>query len=482
MKKKQDKIKINNLFILNKYLKTIIKVMLFIIKFIIIVKYKNQLILKNNELNNNYFNIQKNLNLSFNNMLKNNIKIGIYIYNLKNGGTQRITSILLNYFYKIKIFDLFVFTQKKKEKNEYIIPNKIKRIVIKDCLMKYLVKEIYKNKINILIYQFPNYIGINILNNLKKVKIIFYQHYCFLYWIYFNYFMFINIYKSLQNSKYIISIIHLENDFIFKKWGINSILMNNFITYDYNNIIPSDLSSKTILMIGRGQDKLKRYELGIMAMEYIRKEIPECQMKIISNLTNIEPFKILVDNIDLEYNVKFVEYTSTPETYFKNVSLHIFPSISESFGLVLSETKNYGIPNILLGLDYVSISDRGTINIYDDSPESISKEAIKILKNNDYKLELGKDSKKSMRKFNNQLLLKNWIKLILCIYNGDEYYQNLRMNDKKISKKYILKIVENQLNLLKRRTNLNIQINEIINFSYLENNILTNKSLNIFYL
>ena len=112
----------------------------------------------------------------------------------------------------------------------------------------------------------------------------------------------------------------------------------------------------------------------------------------------------------------------------------------------------------------------------------ISKEAIKILKNNDYKLELGKDSKKSMRKFNNQLLLKNWIKLILCIYNGDEYYQNLRMNDKKISKKYILKIVENQLNLLKRRTNLNIQINEIINFSYLENNILTNKSLNIFYL
>ena len=348
--------------------------------------------------------------------------------------------------------------------------------------MKYLVKEIYKNKINILIYQFPNYIGINILNNLKKVKIIFYQHYCFLYWIYFNYFMFINIYKSLQNSKYIISIIHLENDFIFKKWGINSILMNNFITYDYNNIIPSDLSSKTILMIGRGQDKLKRYELGIMAMEYIRKEIPECKMKIISNLTNIEPFKILVDNIDLEYNVKFVEYTSTPETYFKNVSLHIFPSISESFGLVLSETKNYGIPNILLGLDYVSISDRGTINIYDDSPESISKEAIKILKNNDYKLELGKDSKKSMRKFNNQLLLKNWIKLILCIYNGDEYYQNLRMNDKKISKKYILKIVENQLNLLKRRTNLNIQINEIINFSYLENNILTNKSLNIFYL
>ena len=448
----------------------IIKFILFLFKIIIIVKYKNQLYIKNNDLNKYYFNIQKDLNLSFNNLLKNNIRIGIYIYNLKNGGTQRITSILLNYFDKVKIFDLFVFTQKKKEDNEYIIPNTIKRIVIKDCLMKYLLKEIYKNKIDILIYQFPNFKGINILNTLKKIKIIFYQHYCFLYWIYFNYFMFKNIYKSLGNSKYIISLIQFENHFIFKKWGINSILMNNFITYDYKNIIPSDLSTKIILMIGRGQDKLKRYELGIEAMEYIREEIQECQMKIISNLNSINPFKILVDNIALQNNIKFVEYTSTPEIYLRKVSLHIFPTISESFGLVLSETKNYGIPTILLGLDYVTIADRGIINIYDDFPESISKEAIKILKNDDYKLELGKDSKNSMKKFNNQLLLEKWIKLILCIYNGDEYYQNLRTNDKKISEKDAIKIIVNQLNLLKLRKGIIININQILNFTYLVKN------------
>ena len=49
--------------------------------------------------------------------------------------------------------------------------------------------------------------------------------------------------------------------------------MNNFITYEYNSSFALDLSTKTILMIGRADDKYKRFELGIQAMEYITKEI-----------------------------------------------------------------------------------------------------------------------------------------------------------------------------------------------------------------
>ena len=79
-------------------------------------------------------------------------------------------------------------------------------------------------------------------------------------------------YKLYQSSKYVISLIPFENDYIFRNWGINSILMDNFMTYDYYSITPSDLSSKTILMIGRGIDKLKRFDLGIKTMKYIIKE------------------------------------------------------------------------------------------------------------------------------------------------------------------------------------------------------------------
>ena len=68
-------------------------------------------------------------------------------------------------------------------------------------------------------------------------------------------------------------------------------------------------------------------------------------------------------------------YTSTPEIYYKNI---------------LSETKIFGIPNILVGLDYISIAKGGTVIIYDDNSISIAKEAIKILKDINYRKELGR--------------------------------------------------------------------------------------------
>ena len=246
--------------------------------------------------------------------------------------------------------------------------------------------------------------------------------------------------------------------------------MENFISYDYKNIKPSDLSSKIILMIGRASDKFKRFYLGILAMEYIIREIPECEMKIISNLNNTEFLIDLVYNINLNKYIEFVDYTLEPENYYKNSSLHIFPTISESFGLVLCETKIFGIPNILLGLDYVSLSRGGTIIIYDEFAESIAKESLKILKNDKIRKIFGKEARLSTKKFNNQLLVKKWIKLFLSIYNGNKYYQILKNNQKKLSKIEALNLLKRQLFLIKKRKPgyQNITISHLLNFTFLQ--------------
>ena len=44
------------------------------------------------------------------------IKIAIFSRSIKNGGVERQTSLLLNNFNKVKIFQLYLFTIKKKRK------------------------------------------------------------------------------------------------------------------------------------------------------------------------------------------------------------------------------------------------------------------------------------------------------------------------------------------------------------------------------
>ena len=213
--------------------------------YIIYIKVKLQ-------LNNDFLKIQKDLKFKFQKKLKNKIKIAIYCRSIKNGGVERLTSILLINLNKMKVFNIYLFTILNKEDDEYIIPKTIQRIIIKVNKIKYLIININKKKLDIFIYQFYDSNAILILNKLKKTKTIFYNHSSFFIWIYSKHFyMFNTTYKEYANSKNVISIIPFENNYIFKKWGINSILMENFMTYNFESIKPSNLTSKIILMIGR---------------------------------------------------------------------------------------------------------------------------------------------------------------------------------------------------------------------------------------
>ena len=122
--------------------------------------------------------------------------------------------------------------------------------------------------------------------------------------------------------------------------------------------------------------------------------------------------------------------------------------------MVLGEVKIFGIPSILCSLDYIILSKGGTIIIYDDSPETIAKEAIKILNDDNYRKRLGKEARKSMKKYRNGYIVEKWKKLLLSVYNGiDEYsFSKLFSNYyKKITEKEANIILSDRLNLLKRR-------------------------------
>ena len=120
--------------------------------------------------------------------------------------------------------------------------------------------------------------------------------------------------------------------------------------------------------------------------------------------------------------------------------------------MVLGETKIFGIPSIICGLDYLALSKEGTIIIYDDNPDTIEKEAITILKVDKYRQRLGLPARNSMKKHQNNLINKKWVKLLFAVYKGDiESYKELQESSNKISEIEVENILNNQLNILKKR-------------------------------
>ena len=241
--------------------------------------------------------------------------------------------------------------------------------------------------------------------------------------------------------------------------------MDNPTTFDWNLIIPSDLSNNNIIMLGRADDEFKRFDLGIIAMKTIIKDIPNCEMNIAS--FPLEKYKILIKYLSLEKNVKFLGYQENIEIFLKNSSLHILTSLSESYPMVLSETKIFGIPSIICGLDFLALAKEGTVIIYDDNPTTIAKESIKILKNDSYRKKLGKRARNSMKSKKNTIIAQKWKDLILSIYNGKEsYYMDNSNRNNIMTEKEANKMLNNQLILLKRRKSYlcNLTLDKLKNY------------------
>ena len=91
------------------------------------------------------------------------------------------------------------------------------------------------------------------------------------------------------------------------------------------------------------------------------------------------------------------------------------------------------------------------------------------MKDENYRKYLGKAARISMKKYNNQILHHKWVNLILSIYNGDIFYSKLKSQEKKINESELIKSLENQIKLLKKRDKnfYNISINDFKNFSNL---------------
>ena len=124
---------------------------------------------------------------NFNIKTKKKIKLAIFAYYYFGGGVQKFTYLILKFFSRINIFEIFFIIR-----NNYKTFTKIENINYNFIegngknLTDNLIKILINKNIDILIYQFKFPKEMNILIKLHKPKIIYINHSCFLLWIYIH--------------------------------------------------------------------------------------------------------------------------------------------------------------------------------------------------------------------------------------------------------------------------------------------------------
>ena len=79
----------------------------------------------------------------------------------------------------------------------------------------------------------------------------------------------------------------------------------------------------------------------------------------------------------------------------------------------MNEAKAHGLPIVSFDIDYCPCFQKGVITVNMFNYTQMGKEAIKLLKNYEYRKKMGNEAKLSLDMFNNILLLcgKNYLNL-----------------------------------------------------------------------
>ena len=353
--------------------------------------------------------------MALNNLNNDKLSIGFLYFKFRDSGIERFIANLANNLMKTNLYDIYILSDKPNV-DDFDVDLKIKRIDVYDkgVLNKERMLLFLKSyKIDILIQNaYSNLDEINFIieaGHYLNIKVVMVMH---------SFFMHLNMmhkinklyqYATVNRKADCLIYIVPNEDYFWKRLNITSYYIPNIPQYNYNDVNSSSLKYPNLLLVGRGQAIKKHFDVGIKAMKYIIKEIPDAKLQILSG-GNLTKLKALVKQLGLENNVDFVGYTKTPEVYYRNASIHLFPSEYEGFGYALYEAKAHGLANIVSGKTYLSLNKKGTIIVPHNNPEVMAEEAIKLLKDYKYRINLGKEAKESLKELTIDNIIAMWNK------------------------------------------------------------------------
>ena len=234
-------------------------------------------------------------------------------------------------------------------------------------------------------------------------------------------------YKHNIFSKYSHKLKYAYRDFCAKKFDYFVALSQESLK-EWNNkngiVIPNPinnldnrialLKSKKVIVISRHS-----YEKGLDRLlkiwKIVNQKHPDWQLDIYGNLDESNSIIQLAKILEVEKSINFYEpVRNIKEKYFE-ASIYVMTSRTEGFGMVLLEAMSFGLPVIAydcpIGPRSIIENNKNGFLIEDGNDNEFVNAIYKLIKNQNLRIDMGKNAKISSEKYNLDTIMKSWHKL-----------------------------------------------------------------------
>lgn len=364
------------------------------------------------------------------------MKLGFFIINNVVGGggmvaTQDAINALSDEGHEVIVFMQEIITDNKK----HLLITPKARYVECGNLNDYqgvcnLLRSLKKNKIEIFITHCHYYLPIircfESIRNLG-IKVILNEHHLNFIPIYENRFdLFLERERYLKSVN-LITVIEKSSYFIWKSKGYPVALLPNTIP----DIRRHQCEKKKIILLSGRFTDFKQMELGIVAFSLVSKKYPGWTLKILGQGSRLKSIKNTINNSGVSDRIVLVGWTSNPEQYFEEAAIHILPSFTEPFGLVIADAKKYQVPTVMFDIRSNDLVRNGIdgFKVPMNDVRAMAEKIENLIRNEKIRLAFGKEGIENIREHEVTHVIKIWEQII-------RYVKGLPITDEAINKKY----------------------------------------------
>ncbi len=191
----------------------------------------------------------------------------------------------------------------------------------------------------------------------------------------------------------------------------------NGIRDEYFNVENREVENR-LLFIG-GISPRKGILTLLKAVKIVKNEISDIKLHVVGHISSNQYYNSLIDYVkknDLERNVVFKIGLSDEEVKneFSECSVFVFPSMAESFGIVLAEAGACGKPVVASnvgGIPYVVEDNKTGFLVECENTEKFAEKILILLRDKDLRIKMGNAGKEKAKQFSSREIAKKYYEL-----------------------------------------------------------------------